>query len=167
MLFTNLSVLLAERGLRISKVASDIGASRTTITALCNNTGQGVQFDTLNRLCNYLKISPAEFFIHIPYDYQCIVSPNAGDTFNVDFTITHNKSTQDCPLIANVESDTEGFTVHVSLIDSPDYESENRTFKKFFSVLPPIAVTNLEEKLLNHFWDHFKKDCPASIVWEV
>lgn len=54
----NLSVLMAERGLKISRIASDTGLSRTTLTALANNYSQGIQFDTLNTLCMYLNTTP-------------------------------------------------------------------------------------------------------------
>ena len=67
MIFSKLNVLLAERNLKISKVAKDTGISRTTLTALSQNTSQGIQFETLDLLCGYLKITPNLFFEYIPY----------------------------------------------------------------------------------------------------
>lgn len=67
MIFSKLHVLLAERNLKISKVAKDTGISRTTLTALAQNTSQGIQFETLNVLCGYLGITPDLFFEYIPY----------------------------------------------------------------------------------------------------
>ena len=63
MLKCNLAMLLAERGLKISKVSKDTGISRTTLTALTNNTSQGIQLETIDKLCLYLKIDPSKFFI--------------------------------------------------------------------------------------------------------
>ncbi len=66
----NLSVLMAERGLKISRIASDTGLSRTTLTALANNYSQGIQFDTLNTLCMYLNTTPEKLIAFYPVDFE-------------------------------------------------------------------------------------------------
>lgn len=65
----NLSILMAERGLKISRIASDTGLSRTTLTALSNNYSQGIQFDTLNTLCMYLNTTPEKLVSFYPVDF--------------------------------------------------------------------------------------------------
>ena len=60
MLIPNLSVLLAERRLTLTKVAQDTGLSRTTLTALTTRSAKGIQFDTLNRLCAALNCQPGD-----------------------------------------------------------------------------------------------------------
>ena len=70
MIRSNLAVLLAERGLKISKVSADTGITRVTLTALVNNSNQGIQFDTLDKLCVYLKVTPKEFFSFVPFSLQ-------------------------------------------------------------------------------------------------
>ena len=57
MIISNLDAILKDRKLKISKVATDTGISRTTIASLCNNHGKGLQFDTANILCIYLNVS--------------------------------------------------------------------------------------------------------------
>ena len=56
MIKTNFAVLMAERGLKIADVYEDTGISKTTLMTLSENTGKGVQFDTVDKLCNYLGI---------------------------------------------------------------------------------------------------------------
>lgn len=68
MVYCNLAVLLAERHLRISSVSADTGISRTTLTALCQNAGKGVQTDTINTLCMYLNIGVGDLFSFYPFD---------------------------------------------------------------------------------------------------
>lgn len=68
MIKCNLPVLLAERGLKITKLSNDTGISRTTLTSLSNNYSQGIQFDTLNKICNYLKINPGDLFLYVPFE---------------------------------------------------------------------------------------------------
>ena len=68
MIHCNLATLLAQRNLKISKVYQDTGISRTTLTALAYNHAQGIQFDTLNTLCTYLKVAPTDLILHVPVD---------------------------------------------------------------------------------------------------
>lgn len=70
MLRNNLSVLLAERQLRISKVSNDTGISRTTLTSLTTNNSKMVQLETINKLCQSLNVSVAQFFEYVPFDFD-------------------------------------------------------------------------------------------------
>lgn len=70
MIRCNLAVILAEQSLKITKVSKDTGISRTTLTALSCNASQGLQFETLNTLCNYLKITPNDLISYVPYDFE-------------------------------------------------------------------------------------------------
>lgn len=83
MIRCNLSVLLAERNLKITKVSNDTGISRTTLTALCKNHSQGIQFDTMNILCKYLKVAPAQLICYIPYDFVDISVEDSYISFNL------------------------------------------------------------------------------------
>ena len=70
MIKTNFAVLMAERGLKISDIYEDTGISKTTLMALAENTGKGVQFDTVDKLCNYLGIELKDFFVYTPYIWK-------------------------------------------------------------------------------------------------
>ena len=61
MLKNNLSVLMAERGLKIADLYNATGISKTTLMAIANNNSIGIQFETLDRLCNYLDVTPNDF----------------------------------------------------------------------------------------------------------
>ncbi|MCW6665497.1 helix-turn-helix transcriptional regulator [Aerococcaceae bacterium NML191219] len=54
----------------MSKVINDTKVTRPTLTAIVQNNGKGIQFETLNTLCNYLNVTPCEFFSYIPYDFE-------------------------------------------------------------------------------------------------
>lgn len=71
----NLKVILAENNIRISKLANDTGIARTTISALCENHSKGIQLDTMDKLCRYLKVTPADLFVYAPVD----ISPKVFD----------------------------------------------------------------------------------------
>lgn len=72
MILSRLKVLMAERDLKVSQVANDTGLSRTTLTALSNNTLKGIRLDTINTLCQYLDISTNDFFDYLPFDFDVI-----------------------------------------------------------------------------------------------
>lgn len=69
MLRVNLNMLLAERNLTASRLSKDTGISKTTLTALVNNTGKGIQYETIDTICNYLNVTPNDFFDYVPLDY--------------------------------------------------------------------------------------------------
>ncbi|MDR1568606.1 MAG: helix-turn-helix transcriptional regulator [Streptococcaceae bacterium] len=67
MILNNLAVILAEKKLTATRVSKDTGISRSTLSALVNNTGEGIQLKTLDTLCVYLGISTNDFFELYPY----------------------------------------------------------------------------------------------------
>lgn len=70
MLRNTLSLILVERQLRITRVSNDTGISRTTLTALSQNSNKMIQMETINTLCNYLKLSPSDLFEYVPFDFS-------------------------------------------------------------------------------------------------
>lgn len=72
MLICNLSVLLAERSLKITQASKETGISRTTLTSLAQNKAQGIQLDTLNALCLYLGVTPLDLFPVVNLDIDVI-----------------------------------------------------------------------------------------------
>ncbi|ABF38849.1 TPA: helix-turn-helix transcriptional regulator [Streptococcus pyogenes] len=77
-----LAELLAQRQLKITKVAKDTGISRNTITATAQNDGTMIKLETIDILCNYLGVTPAEFFEFIPVLFDLEVMTTL---FEVDY----------------------------------------------------------------------------------
>ena len=93
MVISNLDVLLAERKLKISTVSNDTGISRTTLTALSSGRAQGIQFDTLNTLCSYLRVEPSDLLMFVPYDFDISKTNctfNGDDAFTINFELCAN-----------------------------------------------------------------------------
>lgn len=78
----NLNKLLGERNLKISKVFVDTGISRSTLTKIVNNQSSMVQTETIDKLCQYLKVSPSEFFEYIPLSIDVKMVTNLMDKAN-------------------------------------------------------------------------------------
>jgi len=79
MLVNRLSLLLTERQLAIKRVVADTHISRNTISNISNNPTANVSTATINRLCQYFSIQPADFFEFVPFDFQYSLDI---DTFN-------------------------------------------------------------------------------------
>ena len=69
MLTNNLSTILGSRKLKITRVSSDTGIARSTLSTLMNEESKMIQFDTVNNLCTYLDIEPKDFFVYSPFDF--------------------------------------------------------------------------------------------------
>lgn len=89
MIHSNLKRILKDNELSISHVAEKTGISRTTITSLAQNTGNGIQFDTLDKLCSFLMMDINDVFTFIPFD--------------VNITFTENFSIDLLPLKENIK----------------------------------------------------------------
>lgn len=117
MLRCNLAVLLAQRGLKISKVSADTGISRTTLTALSANRAQGIQFDTLNTLCRYLHATPDQLLVFCPVEISYEILHSAeyvhdGCVLNIALSIEHRSRKSVYSLVANVEFYIERIVDH-------------------------------------------------------
>ncbi len=104
MLLTNLKVLLAERNLTISKVSSETSISRTTLTALANNASLGIQFDTLDKLCQYLNVSPTEFFQFYNGDLSVSYDDIDNDNFFADIIFCHKHLSLHCDFTYSLQT---------------------------------------------------------------
>lgn len=65
MIKSHLSRQLGERKLKIADVARATGLSRKAITLLYQETGTRIEFETLDRLCEYLGCEVGELLQHI------------------------------------------------------------------------------------------------------
>ncbi len=146
MVYCNLAILMAERKVKISKVASDTGISRTTLTALYYNTGQGVQYDTASALCIYFNIEMGELFSSYPYDlfvtgYDIQRGENAIYAF-------------DCKLVT--AKDTEFPRLTGTFINRP-----LKRFIKFNHVQHDNS--DVENQLLTDMFKRIPRDCFAIV----
>lgn len=98
MIRCNLNVLLAERNLKITQVSQDTGLSRTTLTALASNKSQGVQFETINTLCNYLRVTPDNLISYIPIDIKVVDVDIWGENLIIRLKISKDSVVLDCVL---------------------------------------------------------------------
>ena len=93
MIRCNLAILLAEKGLKITDISRETGISRTTLTSLSNNYSKGIQFDTINVLCNYLDTTPDKLITYVPVDISILeIKSKPTDDRNLSIKVKMNKN---------------------------------------------------------------------------
>ncbi|RHB86142.1 XRE family transcriptional regulator [Streptococcus lutetiensis] len=161
MIKTNFAVLMAERGLKISDVYEDTGISKTTLMALAENTGKGVQFDTVDKLCNYLGIELKDFFVYSPYIWKVYKKDNYerkeedGDKIAINLKDTHSERTYIIEVYffspkhidSPISDDDIKLWVRLSL-DEDSGNIEYREFYNFVSSLPILFQTHFYNEVI-------------------
>ncbi|KAB2278194.1 helix-turn-helix transcriptional regulator [Staphylococcus epidermidis] len=160
MIQSRLSVLMAERGLKIADLYEETGISKTTLMAITENNGKGVQYDTVDKLCNFLGVTPCEFFEYSPYLMNVDVVKNSSDTnIPTDFEITiKNQNYEKLFYLVNiiysgdsydipVKKDEYKSFINVGLQESDHYNNEE--FYNFISNLTISFRTDFINKMIN------------------
>lgn len=157
MIQSRLSVLMAERGLKISDLYEETGISKTTLMAIAENTGKGVQFDTVDKLCNFLGVTPCDFFDYSPYIVETqksdfiegnlkgieikIKKQNYEKYFNLDIYV-YNGDSYDIPFKKGE------FDYYITLgLQSSDHYTDDE-FYKFLSNMNISFRTDFINKLI-------------------
>lgn len=158
MIHCNLAVLLAERRMKISNVSADTGISRTTLTALCQNAGKGVQIDTINTLCMYLNINVGELFSFYPFDVSvsdCIYhSSDSTADLVFDYTSRHFSGEIRCIAEINIGSYKFPDRGCYAAISIHEYEPQtaqddftNGLIRDAFKTLPISVIDTLKGEI--------------------
>ena len=170
----NLSLLLTERNLKITKVSHDTGISRTTLTYLYYNYAKGIQLDTLNLLCQYLKVTPDQLISYIPIDIE--ISETDIEQLNVNVPVLIRKKNEtfqgSLELYAHfkgetIEPEDEGgghladcLEVWMGLPedDSPETKKNNEIVLQAFNRLPITFFKDIESRIFRIIEDRWLND---------
>lgn len=154
MIRCNLSILLAERNLKISKVATLTGISRTTLTSLTNNYSQGIQFDTINTLCNFLNVGPEQIISYIPVDINLENVTLDDDMLQIDLLISKNSRSLSCALGGTCYTyfkDGKLCDIDINIQfyanDNEDIIKQNSLIIDSFKMLSAAFKTDIENKI--------------------
>lgn len=159
MIKTNFAVLIAERGLKIADVYESTGISKTTLIALAENTGKGVQFDTVDKLCNFLDIELKDFFVYVPYIWDMKFKQNteSEDSDYIIIKLKTNQSEKDYFLSTYflypqnydfpLDDDSFSLWIKIDLEGSDAYSTED--FFQFLGDLPVSMKTTFYNQLLD------------------
>lgn len=73
MLKNRLKILLAERYLSIKDLMNATGLSRNSLSNMVNNPMANIATKNVDKLCNYLKVGPNEFWEYKPDDFSHVI----------------------------------------------------------------------------------------------
>ncbi|CCY24545.1 MAG: helix-turn-helix transcriptional regulator [Brachyspira sp.] len=66
MIKNRLSIILGEQRMRVSELSQLTGISQNALNKIYHNKTKGIDFNTLNKLCNILKRNSQEIFEFTP-----------------------------------------------------------------------------------------------------
>lgn len=121
MIICTLKDVMDDRNVKIADIVRDTSVTRPTVTALYNNRSKGIQFDTLEKLCNYLNVNPNELItvsdLEISYKKQSEIKERIGIIMNA-FSLELNNG---------VNKHELNFDLHVSATNSENRQSIKET----------------------------------------
>ncbi|MGH2329289.1 helix-turn-helix domain-containing protein [Streptococcus uberis] len=189
MIKNRLAILLAERQLKITKVAKDTGISRNTITSTVQNDGTMIKLDTIETLCNYLNIEPKDFFEYSPFNFKFGLSKFDLEVNRIEFilkTTNKNKDTGEIVFYSTPEyiiNNTEVTNVfeldqtefeNLFLIDSIEnnvfkinckFSRVNDTFDNSFIELPPLLLKEMTDTIKSRIESFIMKAITSDFVF--
>lgn len=157
MLANRLSILLAERQLTNKQIVEDTGLSRNSVSNIATNPYANISTATVDTLCNYLGVSPTEFWEFSPYE---IKTKNVieEDKTNADFLVSVLRSKKELlypyDFTVRTENDVDngfdrGSIEDFDLIFSLGTLSTNDEFVNIYSKLQPIFQTKISEMFVS------------------
>lgn len=163
MLKSNLAVLMAERGLKIADVYEQTGISKTTLMSLADNKSKGVQFETIDKLCNFFGIDVSQFFVYSPYlikyidkvDGQVMRITSGGEVNNFYFRYFEISSDEDLTDDDKFGDPQKEYDYYISIMLDTLEEYDN--FDKIYNNLNIWFQKNVTEELFKRTIDIFKE----------
>ena len=70
MIVNHLPTLLAERRLKVADAVRATGVSKTTLHKIYNDQSSRIDFDTIDKLCEYLDVEVGDIFEYIRDDKE-------------------------------------------------------------------------------------------------
>lgn len=177
MIKCNLAIILAERNLKIMKLSKDTGISRTTLTSLYYNHAKGIQFETINTLCNYFRIEPTNLLQYIPIDFLISdIFPfglNSDGRLLIDCIIV-NRNTKLRTQLLGVIAEYKGYkslTISLHNINNDKKTmQENKHLLNIFNQIPYEFKSIISYNIINSLIDKnilIKQDLSTLVfVWD-
>ena len=70
MIVNHLPTLLAERRLKVADAVRATGVSKTTLHKIYNDQSSRIDFDTIDKLCEYLEVEVGDIFEYVREDKE-------------------------------------------------------------------------------------------------
>ena len=74
MIISTIATLVYPVNVRANRLAVETGIAPSTLTRINNNRSSQIDYETLNSICNFFKITPNDFFDYSPFDFEVVLS---------------------------------------------------------------------------------------------
>lgn len=162
MIKCNLAVLLAERGLKMADVINDTSLSKTAVRGLYYNQSKGIQFETLEIICNYLNVEPEDVIKKIQFLLEIIERKPNYETSSVEyklrFTFENKIFTEFITIeLKNLEYLAEELATTLTSYELwIDFSFNNELKQNIFSQLTELEKERLDYDILFDFIQFMK-----------
>lgn len=151
MLANRLKILLAERDLTIKDVMSAIGLTRPSVSNMVNNPFANVSTKNIDKLCNYLEITPAEFFDYSGWIFSFDFYD--GDQPSVSVTMKSGKVVRTFQLLftfnyLDSRDPHNNATDDFEIVTAKNPEGYDETFVSAYKELSPLFKHQVEGELV-------------------
>lgn len=161
MIRSNLWKILKNKGYTISKLSNKTGIGRTTLTSLTHNVGNGIQFETLEKLCAELKITPNDLLIPTTFNMLIRLDPIQTDTpGEIEFkSVLNNETRLRIGILIDTEKvDKSSLSVNVSIYDEDQYR-----YQLFVQSMPDDVIEIIKDEVFNAIQDEFQSNSESEI----
>ncbi len=78
---------MAERNIKNIDIVYATGINKNTVTSLVNNKATGIQYDTLDRLCDFLNVTPGQLLkrVELVFRHNDVIEEKKG-IYTITFT---------------------------------------------------------------------------------
>lgn len=167
MLANRLSVLLAERGLSIKEVVDATGVSRNTISNLTNNPSGNINTETTDILCNYLQVTPQDFFEYSPFLLTFINQKSNDVSYyhsSDNLSIRAGGEINNCLIVVAKQGDRENsYPFVLSFLDNDADQEELTRVEKFDLYIHLSTDTSFGESIYDNLSVRFKRQVIGSL----
>ena len=70
MIVNRLPLLLAEKRLKVADAVRETGISKTTLHKIYNDQSTRIDFDTIDKVCEYLDVKVGDIFEYVPNEKE-------------------------------------------------------------------------------------------------
>ena len=149
MLINRLAILLAERSMSGARLATETGIAQSTISKITSNKSKQVDYETVNKICNYLGVTSDDFFDYSPIDYEIkyFIDEESEDIFTFVRIFDRDRSVATLEYKVNFD-----FHINTSKADNPVKLDE---IKANYGQVKVLTVRVTLEKQNNEAYDKF------------
>ncbi len=151
MLANRLKILLAERDLTIKNVIEAVHLSRPSVSNMVNNPFANISTENIDKLCNYLGITPKDFFDYsgwiINFEFIAPMNEGEGVSYEPCLKITMESSTGIRLSYPSVNFNEPFSDPAGNYFGSIGIDDTKETFPKIYAGLSPVFQHQLTRKM--------------------